>query len=162
MTLPLRKFVLKTCIVNFSPFLIILSEICQNVIRNFLSENYCQIFKVRNFLFLMYHFFHWFLLKVHAKTKQLPWVPDTSTNSSLRPVYTITNTQQIRVYRCELEFGFRTFTLQRCQKQTNSCHFSYSWEFIHTSLFTRVQIRSVSKFVQLCCEFTRVNAFRPN
>ena len=46
-------------------------------------------------------------------------------------------------------------------KKPNSIHASYYWEFIRTPLFRWVQIRSVSRFVQLCCKFTRVNAFTP-
>ena len=33
------------------------------------------------------------------------------------------------------------------------------WEFIWTPLFTRVQIQSLFRFVQLCCKFTWVNEF---
>ena len=38
-------------------------------------------------------------------------------------------------------------------------HVSSYWEFIRTPLFTRLQIRNLFRFVQLCCKFTRVSAF---
>ena len=86
----------------------------------------------------------------------------------LGPIYTITNTQRIRIYPGKLKFILaenftrsRTFTWQTCQRRPNSVHVSYCWEFIRTPLFTQVQIPSVFKFVQLCCKFTRVNAFTP-
>ena len=50
---------------------------------------------------------------------------------------------------------------QACQRKPNSIHFSYYWEFIQTPLFIGVQIRSVFRFVQLCCKFTQVSAFTP-
>ena len=68
--------------------------------------------------------------------------------------------RRFRIYLGKLELGFRTFTLQIYLK-TKSSYVSYNREFIRTPLFTRVQIRSVSKCVQLCCEITRVNAFTP-
>ena len=86
-------------------------------------------------------------------------IGDTLSDGFPQTVYTITNTHRIRIYPGKLDFGFRTFTLQRCQKTNNLQSLSYNWEFIRTPLFTRVQTRSVSKFVQLCCEFTRVNVF---
>ena len=53
------------------------------------------------------------------------------------------------------------FTWQTCQRKANSIHVSYYWEFIRTLLFTRVQIRSVFRFVQLYYKCTRVNALMP-
>ena len=86
----------------------------------------------------------------------------------LGPIYTITNTQCIRIYPGLIEIHpgqnfteSRTFTWQTCQRKPNSIHVSYYGEFIRTPLFTRVQIRSVFRFVQLRYKFTRVNAFTP-
>ena len=52
----------------------------------------------------------------------------------------------------------KTFTWKTCQRKPNSIHVSYYWEFIRTPLFTWVQMWSVFRFVQLCCNF-KVNAF---
>ena len=78
---------------------------------------------------------------------------------SLVPIYTITNTQRIRIYPGKLKFILVKISSDSGQRKPNSVHFSYYWEFIWTPLFTRVKIRSVFRFVQLCCKFTWVNAF---
>ena len=63
----------------------------------------------------------------------------------LGPIYTITNTQRIRIYPGELKSILvkisprsRTLTWQTCQRKPNSIHISY-W----------VQIRSISEFIQV-------------
>ena len=85
------------------------------------------------------------------------------------PICTITNTQRIRIYPGELKF-----TLVKISPGPGRLHGKHAKENqtlftclttenfnIRTPLFTRVQIRSVFRFVQLCCKFTRVNAFTP-
>ena len=66
-----------------------------------------------------------------------------SEQRDLVPIYTITNTQRIRIYLGKLKFILVNISSARGQRKPNSVHVSYC------SLFTRVQIRSVFKFVQL-------------
>ena len=95
-------------------------------------------------------FFHMF---IYARSKQC----------DLRPIYTITNTQSIRIYPgINWNPSWSKFNLiqdvnmaKKCQRKPNSIP-DY-WEFIRTPLFTRVQIPSVFRFDQLCCKFTRLN-----
>ena len=89
-----------------------------------------------------------------------------SEQRDLCPIYTMTNTYQNLSRYTEIHpgqnfTGSRTFTWQTCQRKPNSIHVSYHGEFNRTPLFTRVQIRSVLRFVQLCCILTQVNAFTP-
>ena len=77
----------------------------------------------------------------------------------LGSIYTVTNTQRNRIYPGKLKFILVEISPDPRQRKSNSIHVSYYWEFIRTPLFTRVQIRSVFRFVQLCCKFTWVNAF---
>ena len=82
-----------------------------------------------------------------------------SEKCDLVPIYTITNTQQIRICPGKLKFILVKISSDPVQRKPNSIHVSYYWEFIRTPLFTWVQIRSVFRFVQLCCILTWVNAF---
>ena len=59
-----------------------------------------------------------------------------------------------RSEQCDLKFILVKISLAPEQRQPNSIHVSYYWEFIQTPLFTRVQIWRVFRFVQLW-----VNAF---
>ena len=86
------------------------------------------------------------------------------------PIYTITNTQHIRIYP-----GVLKFILVKISPDPGRLHGKHAKEnqtlftFLITEnlsgqptpLFTRVKIRSVFRFVQLCCKFTQVNAFTP-
>ena len=82
---------------------------------------------------------------------------------NLGPVYTSTNTQRIAIYPGKFKFVLvkispdsgRLHGRHAKENQTPVTIFYY-WKFIRTSLFTQVQI---SKFIQLCSEFTQVNAF---
>ena len=59
------------------------------------------------------------------------------------------------------DFTEAIFKYPKYQNIFRLCYVPYYWEFIQTPLFTRVQIRSLLRLVQLCCKFTRVNAFTP-
>ena len=72
----------------------------------------------------------------------------------LVPIYTITNTQRIRIYLGKLKFILVKISSAPRQRKPKYIHVSYCWEFIRPLLFTRVQIRRVFRFVQLW-----VNAF---
>ena len=79
------------------------------------------------------------------------------------PVYTITNMQRIRIYPGKLKF-----ILVKVSPDPGSLYGKHAKEnktlftFLTTENFNiRVQIRSVFRFVQLCCKFTWVNAFTP-
>ena len=84
------------------------------------------------------------------------------------PIYTITNKQHIRIYPGKLKF-----ILVKISPDPGRLHDKHAIEnqtlftFLTTEnlsrlpRFTRVQIRSLFRFVQLCCKFTRVNAFTP-
>ena len=77
-----------------------------------------------------------------------------SEQCDLVPIYTITNTQRIRIYPGKLKFILVKMSSAPGQRNPNSMHVSYYWEFIRTPLLTRVQIRRVFRFVQLSV-FTR-------
>ena len=87
-----------------------------------------------------------------------------SEQCDLGPIYTITNTQRIRIYPGKLKF-----ILVKISPDPGRLHGKHAIEnqtlftFLtaETPLFTRVQIRSLFGFVQLCCKFTQVNAFTP-
>ena len=85
----------------------------------------------------------------------------------LGPVYTITNTQHIRIYPGKLKF-----ILVKISRDPGRLHGENAIEdqlysrflllrIYPDSLFTRLQKQSLFRFVQLCCKFTRVNAFTP-
>ena len=69
-----------------------------------------------------------------------------SEQCDLVPIYTITNTQRIRIYPGKLKFILVKISSDAGQRKPNSIHVSYYREFIRTPLFTRVQIRSVSSY----------------
>ena len=77
-----------------------------------------------------------------------------SEQRDLVPIYTITNTQRIRIYLGKLKFILVKISSAPEQRKPNSIHVSYPGEFILAPLLTRVQMRSVFRFVQLW-----VNAF---
>ena len=83
-----------------------------------------------------------------------------SEQCDLGPFYTITNTQRVRIYPGKLKFILvkisqdpeRLHGKHAKENQTLST-FLTTENFISGPLFTRVQIRSVFRFVQLCCKF---------
>ena len=70
-----------------------------------------------------------------------------SEQCDLVPIYTITNTQRIRIYPGKVKFILVKISSAPGQRKPNSIHVSYYGEFIRTLLFTGVQIRRVLKFV---------------
>ena len=102
-----------------------------------------------------------FHMSIYAKSEQC----------DLGPIYTITNTQRIRIYPGKLKSAswskfhrIKISCLHGKHAKENQTLFTFltAENFnIRTPLFTRVQIRSVFRFFQLCCKFTKVNAFTP-
>ena len=88
-----------------------------------------------------------------------------SEQCDLDPIYTITNTQRIRIYPGKLKFILVKISpdpgrLHGKHAKENQTLFTFlTMRIYQNSSFTGVQIRSVFRFVQLCCKFTRVNAF---
>ena len=86
----------------------------------------------------------------------------------LGPIYTITNTQRIRIYPGKLKLILVKISpdpghLRGKHAKENQTLFTFltTENLFRAPLFTRVQIPSIFRFVQLCCKFTRVNAFTP-
>ena len=83
------------------------------------------------------------------------------------PIYTTTNTQRIRIYPSKWNPSWSKFHriqdvyMANMPKKTKLYSRFSLLRIIRTHLFTRVQIRSVFRFVQSCCKFTQVNAFTP-
>ena len=91
-----------------------------------------------------------FHLFIYAKSEQC----------DLGPVYTITNTQRIRIYSGKLEFILVKISPDPGRLQGKHTKENQTLFMVLTTenlLFTRVQIRSLFRFVQLCCK----NAFKP-
>ena len=88
-----------------------------------------------------------------------------SEQCDLGPIYTITNTQRIRIYPCKLKF-----ILVKISPDPGHLHCRHAKE--SQTLFTFLTTVNLSglpcsheckysifRFVQLCCKFTQVNAF---
>ena len=102
--------------------------------------------------------FHLSLKKLSSSSFHI-FIYARSEQCDLVPIYTVTNKQRIRIYPGKLKFILVKISSDPGQRKPNSIHVSCYWEFIRTPLFTRMQIRSVFRFVQLWCKFTWVNAF---
>ena len=79
----------------------------------------------------------------------------------------ITNTQRIRIYLGNTEFipvkilpGSERLHVKHAEEDETLVTFLTTGN-LSGPLFTLGEIRSVLKFVQLCCEFVRFNAFTP-
>ena len=90
-----------------------------------------------------------------------------SEQCDLGPICTITYTQRIKIYPGKLKFILVKISAdpgrlhgKHAKESRTLLTFLTTENFnVQTPLFTRVQIRSVFRFVQLCCKFTQVNAF---
>ena len=70
----------------------------------------------------------------------------------LGPIYAVTNMQRIRIYPGKLKFIPAKISPDPGQRKQNSIHVSYYPDSpVHRSVNT--------EHIQVCCEFTWVNAF---
>ena len=80
------------------------------------------------------------------------FIYERSEQCDLSPIYTITNTQRIAIYPGKLKF-----ILVKISPDPGRLHGKHAKEnqtlftFLTTENLSRVQIRSVFRFVQLCC-----------
>ena len=119
---------------------------CPGVCSGVLNQSKSSI------IFLKIAIFHLSLKQLSSSSLYM-FIYARSERCDLIPIYIITNTQRIRVYPCKLKFILVNISSDPGQRKPNSIHVSYYREFIRTPLFTRVQIRSVFRFVQLRYKF---------
>ena len=87
-----------------------------------------------------------------------------SEQCDLGPIYTITNTQRIRIYPGKLKLILVKISpdpgrLHGKHAKENETLFTFltTESLFQTPLFTRVQMSSIFRFVQVCCKFTWIN-----
>ena len=95
-----------------------------------------------------------FHIFIHARSEQRDLIGGPT--YLLGPVYKTTITQRIAVYPGK--FKFILVKISPDSGRLDGRHAKENQTPV-TGNLSGVQIRSVSKFVQLCCEFTRVNGF---